>query len=252
MSQLSYRIANLQGVGRRERQEDAFVIVNAMDEQKIEKEGLFFAVCDGMGGMADGALASSTAVASFKNSFLSLDRSGNIPSQLKESVFKASSEVETLIGGDGGSTVVSGMIFRDSLYYVSVGDSFLLLYRDGILYRLNIEQNLCHQNYIEEIQSGNVDPSDFQERQEATAITGFIGMQGLNIVDCTSRPIPLRKNDVILACSDGIGGVIMENDLKSSLSLQSEQDISKEIENKLIDYGIQNQDNYTAVIVKCY
>lgn len=251
MSKLSYKIANLQGIGKRERQEDSFVIVNGIDEQKIDEQGLFFAVCDGMGGMADGALAGSTAVASFKNSFLSLDHSGNIPSQLKESVFKASSEVETLIGGDGGSTVVAGIIFNDSLYYVSVGDSFLMLYRDGSLYRLNLEQNLCHQHYMEEIQNGNVDPSDYQERDEAAAITGFIGMHGLNEVDLTLRPIPLRENDIILACSDGICGVLIESDVRSVLSLPTEHDICKQLEQKLVDYGIPNQDNYTAVIVKC-
>lgn len=251
MSELSYKIANLQGVGKRERQEDSFVIVNAIDEQKIDEQGLFFAVCDGMGGMADGALAGKTAVASFKNSFMAFDISGNIPAQLKESVFTASSEVEAIIGGDGGSTVVAGLIFGDCLYYVSVGDSFLMLYRDGNLYRLNLEQNLYHQHYMEEIRSGSVDPSDYQERKEAAAITGFIGMQGLDDVDLTLRPIPLRENDIILACSDGIGGVLIESDMRSTLSLPTEHDICKQLEQKLVDYGIPNQDNYTAVIVKC-
>lgn len=251
MSNLSYHVANLQGVGRRERQEDSFVVVNAIDDAKIREQGLFFAVCDGMGGMADGALASKTAASSLKNSFQIIDRTNNIAAQLKDSVYKASAEVESLIGGDGGSTVVAGMILDDSLYYVSVGDSFLWLYRDGCLYRLNCEQNLYHQHYMEEIQNGSIDPLDYQEQKEATAITGFLGMVGLEDVDHTLRPLPLRENDVLLACSDGVGGVLVEYDIMSSLSMPSEQDICKHIEQKLVDYGVPNQDNYTAIVIKC-
>ena len=54
--QLSYRIANLQGVGARARQEDSFAVANAMDVSQIREQGLFFAVCDVMGGMKDGKL----------------------------------------------------------------------------------------------------------------------------------------------------------------------------------------------------
>ena len=51
-------------------------------------------------------------------------------------------QVEALIGGDGGSTVVTGILYQDRLYYASVGDSFLYLLRGGSLLRLNAEQNL--------------------------------------------------------------------------------------------------------------
>ena len=251
MGRLKYRLANLQGVGKRERQEDSFIFVNAVDERLLNEQGLFFAVCDGMGGMADGALASRIAVASLKNSFQQLDRSGNLSAQFKDIVNRASAEVEAQIGGNGGSTVVAGIVYDDELYFVSVGDSFLWLLRDGELYRLNREMNLCHQHYMEEIHDGRVDPLDFQEEREATALTGFLGMRGLDDVDCCVRPLPLRENDVILACSDGVGGVIVEQDIIASLSLGSEQDMCRDIEQKLVDYGVPNQDNYTAIVVKC-
>ena len=248
---LSYRLANLQGVGARERQEDSFVIVNAFDVMKIKEQGLFFAVCDGMGGMADGALASQTAVGSLRNSFQMMNRNNDLAIQLRDSVYRASSEVESRIGGDGGSTVVTGILFDERLYFASVGDSFLWLYRDGSLYRLNREQNVCHQRYLEAIREGNVDPSDYQDQHEAGALTCFLGMIGLNDVDWSIRPLPLREGDVILACSDGVGGVMMEGEIKTALSLPSEQDMCKQIEQKLFEYGRKTQDNYTAFVVKC-
>lgn len=251
MRLLSYRLANLQGVGARGRQEDSFVVANAFDVVKIKEEGLFFAVCDGMGGMADGALASQTAVASLRTSFQMMDRSRDLASQLKDSIFRASTEIEAKIGGDGGSTVVAGIIYNEKLYYASVGDSFFYLLRDNNLIRLNREQNLCHQHYMEEIRRGSANPRDYQEQKEATALTCFLGMIGLEDVDCSVRPLPLRGDDVLIACSDGVGGVLMESDIKEALSLPKEQDMCKRMEQRLVDYGRPNQDNYTAMVVKC-
>ena len=76
---LGYRVANLQGVGARTRQEDSFTVANAFDVVKIRDEGLLFAVFDGMGGMKDGKLASETAVSSMRDSFKAMDREGILP-----------------------------------------------------------------------------------------------------------------------------------------------------------------------------
>lgn len=248
---LSYRLANLQGVGTRSHQEDSFVVVNAFDVMKIKEQGLFFAVCDGMGGMADGALASQTAVQSLKSSFISMNRAANLAEQLKDSVYRASSEVESKIGGDGGSTLVGGIIYQEKFYYASVGDSYIYLLRNGNLYRMNREQNVCHTSYMEAIREGSVDPSDYQEQSDAAALTGFLGMIGLEDIDCSVRPFPLIRGDVILACSDGVGGVLLEGDVKAALMLSSEQDMCHYMEQKLVDYARANQDNYTAFVVKC-
>ena len=107
---MRYEVGNMQGVGARQRQEDSFVMVNSLDEQRYRTSGLMFAVCDGMGGMKDGKIASETAINSLRNSFNTMNKHGDIATQLKESVIRASDEVEKILGGDGGSTVVIGII----------------------------------------------------------------------------------------------------------------------------------------------
>ena len=48
---LSYQVANLQGIGTRERQEDSFAFVNALDVTEMRRKGLLAIVADVMGGL---------------------------------------------------------------------------------------------------------------------------------------------------------------------------------------------------------
>lgn len=248
---MEYRVANLHGVGKRARQEDSFTLANALNDSKIKEQGLFFAVCDGMGGMKDGKLASETAVSSLRKDFLEMDRNGDIAFQLKESLYRASSAVVSVIGGDGGCTAVVGIIYNDKLYYAGVGDSFFYLFRNGIPYRINREQNLYHRDYMELVREGSISPGDYQDRPEATSLTGFLGMIGLDDIDWFVRPLPLNPGDVLLACSDGVGGVLNEEELKIALSRQTEKEMCEQLEKRLVDYNMINQDNYTALVVRC-
>lgn len=248
---LSYQIANLQEIGARTRQEDSFTFVNAFDVTGIIEKGLLFVVCDGMGGMKDGKAASETAIASIRQSFNDMDRDADIAGQLKESVYLAADEVEKRLEGDGGSTLVAGILFQEKLYYASVGDSFLYLKRGKQLYRLNREHNLCCQKYLEGIRSGNMDPSVGRECPEAAALTQFLGMRGLSDVDCSVRPLPVRDGDVLLACSDGVGGVLDEGEILEALTLHSSQAMCQRVEQGIIAHAKANQDNFTALVVKC-
>lgn len=248
--QLTYQVANLQGLGARARQEDSFTVANAFDGAMAREKGLLFAVCDGMGGMRDGKLASETAVQSLRQAFLNMDREGDLAHQLEQSVYQASYQVEALIGGDGGSTVVMGIVYQDSLYYASVGDSFLYLLRDGNLLRLNAEHNLCHQNYLEAIRDCDMDPLPYRDQPEGAALTEFLGMVGLDDVDCSVRPLPLNPGDVLLACSDGVGGVLSPEEVAEALQKPTAEEMCSDIESKIFSYNKVNQDNYTAIVVK--
>ncbi len=248
---IRYKVANLQGVGARERQEDSFTLMNALDERLYDEYGLMFAVCDGMGGMKDGKLASETAIASFRRFFGEMDRRGRIAEQLKQSVFAASSEVENLLDGDGGSTVVIGIIIHEQLYFASVGDSFFYLKRNGKLYRLNTEHNVCHERYLENIRDGVLDPEECRKDREAAALSQFLGMTGLDNVDCSVRPMWLQKGDVLLACSDGVGGVLTEYEVLDALNYESGEAACRMLEQRLIEHAKPGQDNYTALIIQC-
>ena len=237
-----YRVANLQGLGARTGQEDSFTVAGAFDAAMVQEKGLFFAVCDGMGGMKDGRLASETAIQS---------RSQDLAPQLKQSVYQASAQVEARIWGEGGSTVVMGILYQDRLYYASVGDSFLYLLREGNLLRLNAEQNLLHQKYLESIQEGSMDPLPLQDLPNGAALTGFLGMPGLDEVDCSVLPLPIDGGDVLLACSDGVGGVLSPEEIAEALQMPTAEEMCASLEARIVSYNRPHQDNYTAIVIKC-
>jgi protein phosphatase len=248
---LSYRVANLQGIGARARQEDSFTIANAFDVTEIRENGLLFVVCDGMGGMKDGKLASETAIASVRSSFLEMDRGADLAAQLEDAVYRAADAVEEKLGGDGGSTIVAGIIFQEQLYYASVGDSYFYLKRGNGLYRLNREHNLCNQIHMENIRAGKLDPEEGRKSPEAVALTQFLGMTGLDDVDCSVRPLPLKDGDVLVACSDGVGGVLDEDEMYRALTLSEAQEMCQCMEQGILAHARRNQDNYTALVVQC-
>lgn len=248
---LSYGVANLQGVGARERQEDSFAFVNVLDVTEIQRNGLMFIVADGMGGMKDGKLASETAIASIRESFLQMDNKENLAVQLCDSVYEADRQVFQKLEGEGGSTLIAGILFQEQLYFVSVGDSFLYLKRDGQLYHLNREHSVLQKSYLELIRAGQINLEAIQQWPEADALTQFLGMGGVDDVDVLRRPLPLFKDDILLACSDGVGGVLSQQTILSCMEMGQPDDICHSLEAEIQSQGRMNQDNYTALIIKC-
>lgn len=250
-AQLSYQAANLQGLGTRERQEDAFTFVNVTDVTRIREKGLLAVVADGMGGMENGALASQTVINSLRTDFDKMKPEHNLAEQLYQSVIQANSQVFQALGGYGGSTVVVCIFFDEQLYFASVGDSFLYLMRNGQLIRLNREQNVLHNRYLAAIHSGSVSMKEFDSDSEDAALSQFLGMPELDEIDCFLRPLPLKDGDVLFLCSDGVGGVLAEEAIISCLQRGSPDAACVALEDAVLQAGRQYQDNYTAIVIRC-
>lgn len=249
-NKLPYLAANLQGIGARKSQEDSFAFANVFDAEQIEKNGLLFVVADGMGGMRDGKIASDTAVYSIKNDFEKMDRSADLGAQLVHSTFRASRFVEERLDGYGGSTLIAGILYQKKLYYASVGDSFLYLMRDNQLIRINSAHNLENQMHLETIMDGGFDP-DKADDSEAAALTQFLGMVGMSEVDSFVTPFQMQDRDIILACSDGVAGVITEPLILECLKHDEPQEMCMALEKEIVNQRRGNQDNYTALIIQC-
>lgn len=248
---LSYRVANLQGIGKRARQEDSFTSANATDVSMIQKRGLFAAVADGMGGMKDGSVASGIAVTDFREAFENLDFDSDIPLQLAEAADTINNRVFNALGGQGGSTLVATVIYQEKLYYISIGDSFLYIKRNGQLIQLNRKHTVLNDAYLDLVQDGEFNPRIVRQLDEQGALTQFLGMDKLEDKDYLIKPMPLYSGDVILLCSDGVAGVISEKVISDCLNGATPEKICKQLEESILLKNKKYQDNYTALVIMC-
>lgn len=248
---LSYETAYLHCQGKRERQEDTFLYVNQADVSLMNSQGLLAVVADGMGGMYGGREASNAAIEILEADFGQMDRQGDIPGQLVDSIQRANDTVRQLLDGRGGSTVIACVLFQEKLYYAGVGDSFLYLLRGGNLIRLNREQNTRHRLYREAIDHGKLDPGVAEDNPEAAAVTQYLGKAVLDDVDYFRRPMKLEKDDVLLLCSDGVAGMLDESGLIQCLSCGRPAAACAAMDQRIVQADNPYQDNYTALVIRC-
>ena len=248
---LSYRVANLQGQGARDYQEDSFAFANALDVTDIREKGLLAVVADGMGGMEGGKTASGCVIKTVLSDFEQMDRNGDLSAQLKKTALHASREVNRLLDGVGGSTIVAGIFYQEMLHFVSIGDSYIWLLRGGELIRLNQEHNRRSEVWLETIRSGSMDPSAGRNNFEAEALTQFVGMDGAGTVDASRHPLRLRDGDALVFCSDGVGGVLTEEETVSCLTGRTADQACLAMDGLIRQRNLSYQDNYTALVIQC-
>ena len=248
---LSYQVANLQQKGARPYQEDSFAFVNALDVTEIRENGLMAIVADGMGGMEAGKQVSEMAVSCMVSAFGQMQRNGDLAVQLRNAVVAADDALVQRFKSGGGTTLISCIIYDQKLYFASVGDSYLYLARGGNLYRLNREQNYRHQLYAEAIAAGSIDPTEADQDPDGHRLSAFLGMGGLPDLDYLRRPLPLRDGDILLLCSDGVGGVVTESQIIQNLSSSSAAEMCLNLDESVRRAAHVHQDNYTALVIRC-
>ncbi len=185
-----------QWIGRRERQEDAYAL-------RYFPSGLLALVCDGMGGHHLGQMASSTAAAAFVEAFAATDEELGPPGRLRLALEAANAAVRNAFNerhSYGGTTLLAVFASPTSLWWVSVGDSPLFLWRNSRLSQLN-EDHSMRPVYEAFVASGCLSHKDAldQGHMLRSAVTG----DELALVDLHSAPYPLLPGDRLVLASDG-------------------------------------------------
>lgn len=173
-------------------------------------------VADGMGGHANGKMASTAIVSSVE--------AAQIPEDLVpacEAVSDAIHHANALIyaeaqaaGEQMGSTVV-GLVIRDRQFAVLwAGDSRAYVYRDNHLHQLTRD----HTQVQEMIDRGLMRPEDAEGHPMGHVLARAVGVQpALEIDAIVDEALP---GDLFLLCSDGLHGVLTQEEIGAIL-LQS-------------------------------
>ena len=244
------RVANLQGIGEREEQEDSFAVLNATALAELSSQGLFALVADGMGGMEGGRQASEWAADFFIQLFRERDPKRSVPEWFYQSVHVVSDSVYRQFGGRSGTTLVAVHLLEDRLHWLSVGDSAIYLARDGGVFQLNREHTCLNQLYLQELEQPVIDKARAEQDEDARRLTSFVGIDRLAEVDLNLRPLTLKRGDALLLCSDGISGVLTPPELLEAMSLPPEESAAL-LEHMVLEKGIPGQDNYTGILIAC-
>ena len=232
-------LANLQGIGSREEQQDAFGI-SRMD--RYEEDGLLAVLCDGMGGMAEGGRIAAETVSELVGIFPWADDS-DIPGWISQ----RSNRVYQQFRGHGGTTLVAVLLKGNRLSFWCVGDSDLFLLREGKLYGLNIRQEYKNDLVLRALDGAFPVEEAFHDSQ-AGALSEYIGKEEVNC-DYNRIPFSLQPEDVLLLCSDGISDTLTLKQIREAMAL-SPQVCCDKLEKEILSADKPSQDNYTTIVLK--
>lgn len=230
-------LANLQGIGSREEQQDAFGI-SPVD--RYEEDGLLAVLCDGMGGMAEGGLIASETTSQLMGSFPWAEDS-SVPGWIAQH----SARVYQQFRGQGGTTLVAALLKENRLSFWCVGDSDLFLLREGRLYSLNIRQEFKNDLVLRALEGAFPVEEAFCDPQ-ADALSEYIGKEKAKC-DHTRIPFLLQPEDALLLCSDGVSDTLTLKQIREAMAL-SPQACCDKLEEEILAAGKPNQDNFTAIV----
>lgn len=205
------------------------------------EQAVDFAVFDGMGGQAEGQIASHLAAAVFssvrRNNSFETDAQKflrDVTEQMTSTVWHQADESFSNMG-----TTEAILRFCDDAYYLcNVGDSRIFLFRNGVLKQLSVDHT--DEQFLKENGIGRRKPS----------LTQYIGVSPEElVVEPYVSSGALAIGDQYLICSDGLTDMVSNDGIREILVRNTSP------EEKVIDLmqeALQNggRDNITVILVQ--
>ena len=211
------------------------------------------AVADGMGGHAAGEVASAMAIQGIK-SRLSRDGLGDVAKlgpldyerlmkkvvqDLNAEVRKAAEQPATM---GMGTTLTTALIFGSLVIIAHVGDSRAYLFRNGRMQQLSRD----HSWVAEEVARGALTEAQAREHPRRNILTRALGVATDVEVDTSASE--LEEGDVLLLCSDGLYGLVGDEEIAQTATTFEPQDACVALVERANALG--GNDNVTVVIVR--
>jgi serine/threonine protein phosphatase PrpC len=241
---------NAQDIGDRERQEDYFGFSTLGDRDFERHGGVMMVLCDGMGGLANGAAASRAAVDAALSGYGRKPPSEDIPSALDRTLREAHQAVCGICGesGNAGSTIVMAVVWQNTLYWTSVGDSRLYLCRgstpaDQLTEDHNVASMLkagATRGESHVIEAGSTTNPD--------ALTAYLGAPYSPHPD--KGTLPLRPGDRIIACTDGLYRGLSPEEMAAIARHGDPMSAAERLKESVLRQKLPHQDNLTVVLLE--
>lgn len=252
----AYDIALILDQGQRDTQEDA-VAARSFDAV----DAGYVVIADGMGGHEAGEVASDLVISSWRtalDSELDGDELNEIAAidalplaAMQANAAIANHNEEQGSGFNMGSTLLGVMLLGPRVFWISIGDSPLYLFREGELTQINEDHSMAP--VIDaKIASGELSEAQARAHPDRNQLTSVIMGGAIPKVDCPEDPLAMSSSDILILGSDGLQ--YLSNAEIQSILRDHSQALAQEIAGALLQ-AVQakndpDQDNLSIAIVK--
>jgi PPM family protein phosphatase len=249
---MRYLPAHAQHIGARHYQQDSLGLADPEDHAFLAHGGFLAVLCDGMGGMEHGDVASQTAVSAILDAYARKLPTESIPAALERAAREANEHVIAAALDLGlkegvGTTLVAAVLHEGYLYFVSVGDSAIYHVRGDDIHMVNrphVFANLLDQA----ADRGQISRSEAAQHPERESLTSFIGIHDLHEIDLNTEPWPVAPGETILLASDGLFKTLEPAEILECLGGHP-QSWPQALVSRTLDRKNPGQDNVTVVSV---
>lgn len=235
---------NAQHIGRRDEQQDYFAYSNIFNKVEQKNLGAVAVLADGMGGMRNGRQASYMGTDVFLKSYLE-SNVDDINDRLVYAAHKANEKVKLL---DGAGSTLAAVVIKDwKLYWISIGDSRIYLYRKGTLRRINNEHN--YESVLSDmVLRGEITVEEAINDPNRAALTSYLGIENLEEIDLNVNEFPLFRGDSLLLCSDGLYRALSDEEM-SEVVMEADDNVCEELVSLALSKNDPSQDNITVMLM---
>jgi serine/threonine protein phosphatase PrpC len=215
--------------------------VREANEDSYLVEPPLFAVADGMGGHRGGDVASQLALATVEQLFRR--GKGTLSEHMRQAnraVFERS-QLDRRVTGMG-TTLTAALVEGDAVHLAHVGDSRAYLLRAGALRQLTTDHTLVARM----VKAGEISPAEAEVHPHRNVLTRALGTEPDVRVD--EDDVPLLDGDRVLLCSDGLTGMVTEEQIQAILESAA---TPQEAANRLVRAANRagGVDNITVVVL---
>jgi serine/threonine protein phosphatase PrpC len=215
------------------------------DAHLLRNDVGLWAVADGMGGHENGQWAAATIIRALADTVFSGDLDNDVGA-VRVAMATANTTIRDQseqVGKRMGSTAV--VLIADGRRFACLwaGDSRIYRLRGETLQRLTRD----HTQVQDMVDKGIISAADADDHPMGHVLSRAVGVEEPLRLDVIEGE--LDAGDVFLLCSDGVSGVIAEEDIRKALTESDSRSAARQLMERTMSEGAP--DNVTLITVAC-
>lgn len=250
----AYDIALILELGQRDTQEDA-IAARVFDTSGAG----YVVVADGMGGHDAGEVASDLVISAWRDMMdAQLDGPDPTEGDLLDALPMAAMQANAAVGGHGedhgvnlGSTLLGMLMLGHRVFWISIGDSPLYLFRENALKQINEDHSMAPM-IDAQVAQGTLTADEARTHPDRNQLTSVIMGSGIPKVDCPETALALDPSDILVLGSDGLQ-YLSDPEIEALIRTHAQspaRDIADALLQALQAKEDPDQDNISIAVVK--